>query len=112
MDANEFLERQLANLMEDRISVEKEEQQDFIINAKNQLNKENLNELKATEKLTNLMDKKITRTYSSSLNQIEKQSVVENNSKAMRSLVIKNVLITTFLMVNNKFKKAKEEAFR
>ena len=62
--------------------------------------------------MTHIMDKKLSGTYSSSLNQIEKQSMVDNNLKATRNLVMKNVLITTFLMVNNKIKRAKEEAFR
>jgi hypothetical protein len=59
-----------------------------------------------------MVDKKVTTLYSRTLSSISTKSQLLENQAALRPQVIKNVLITTFIMVNNKFRKVKEDAFR
>lgn len=46
------------------------------------------------------------------MNSIVSKGDANGQKSALRPQLIKSILITTFLMVNNKLRRAKEEAFR
>lgn len=62
MDNDEFLEREFAMVLEERMAIEKAEQEQFISSAKNQLQEDTVQELKATSELSRLVDRKTTTT--------------------------------------------------
>lgn len=112
MDANEFLEREFANVLEERLNIEKEEQEDFITHAKNQLIEDQLNELKAAKEINYVMGKKISRVFSKTLSSIENRANLKEKDDSIKPLKVKNGLISVFLTLTNVQKRNKEEAFR
>jgi len=73
---------------------------------------DHLKELKAAHGISHVVDRRITRTYSTSLNSIETKGEVASRKTVLRPQLVRSILMTTFLMVNNKLRRAKEEAFR
>lgn len=55
MDANEFLEREFAMVLEERMNIEQEEKEEFINHAKNQLLEDTLNEYQGAREIRRIL---------------------------------------------------------
>lgn len=73
---------------------------------------DHLNELKAAKNISHVIDKKVTNIVSGSMTSISKKTQLLERKAEMRPQLLKNVLSTTFGMIKNKMRRAKEEAFR
>ena len=73
---------------------------------------DHLNELKAAKNISHVIDKKVTSIVSGSMTSISKKTQLLERKAEMRPQLLKNVLSTTFGMIKNKMRRAKEEAFR
>jgi hypothetical protein len=54
----------------------------------------------------------VSKIKTQTLDLIERKADQKSDNNDMRPQIIRGILITTFMMVNNKIRKAKEEGFR
>lgn len=94
-------------MLEARLNIEKEEQENFISHAKNLLIEDKLNEMKASREIARVVERKMSKVSTQALGLIESKSSQQAAVNQLKPQLIKNVLITTFMMVNNKLRRVK-----